>query len=127
MSVVKVGISGSRTIKDREFVFQQLDWYLSRLKRDYELILLHGGAIGFDRIAESWAKKNKVKTEIYLPNYEKYGKGAPLKRNQTIVDNSDYFIAIQQNNSRGTQDAIDKAIRRGLPIKIIKYENNKNN
>jgi hypothetical protein len=120
MSVVRVGVSGSRTIKDREFVFQQLDWYLSRLKMDYELILLHGGAKGFDSLCESWAKKNKIKTEIYLPDYNKYNKGAPLKRNETIVNNSDYFIAMQQNDSKGTQDAINKAIKRGLPIKIIK-------
>jgi hypothetical protein len=121
MSVVRVGVSGSRTIKDREFVFQQLDWYLSRLKMDYELILLHGGAKGFDSLCESWAKKNKIKTEIYLPQYDLHPpKLAPILRNETIVNNSDYFIAIQQNDSKGTQDAINKAIKRGLPIKIIK-------
>ncbi len=119
---IKVGISGSRTIINREFIFKQLDWYLSNLKMDNEIILVHGGAKGVDSIAESWAKKNKIKTEIYLPDYDKYGKAAPIKRNQTIVDNSDYFIAIQLENSRGTQDAINKAIGRGLPIKIIKYE-----
>jgi hypothetical protein len=44
---------------------------------------------------------------------------APILRNQTIVDNSNYFIAMQQNKSRGTQDAINKAVKRGIPIKII--------
>lgn len=118
MSVVRVGISGSRTIKDKEFVFQQLDWYLSNLKRDYEVILVHG----VDKLCEKWAQEKKIKTEIYLPEYDKYPpKQAPILRNQTIVDNSDYFIAIQAENSKGTQDAINRAINRGLPIKIIKF------
>jgi len=121
MFVIRVGVSGSRTITDKDFVFHQLDFYLSRLLKDNEVIIVHGGAKGFDSLCEDWAKKNKIKTEIYLPQYDLHpSKLAPILRNQIIVDNSDYFIAMQKDNSKGTQDAINKAVKRGLPIKIIK-------
>lgn len=120
-NIIRIGVSGSRTIQNKDFVFQQLDYYLSRLIKYNECIIIHGGAKGFDSICEKYAQKREIKTEIYLPEYDKYPpKIAPILRNQTIVDNSDYFIAIQQDNSKGTQDAINKAIKRGLPIKIIK-------
>jgi len=44
MKQVRVAVVGSRTIKDKEFVFQQLDYYLSRLIKDYEVIIVSGGA-----------------------------------------------------------------------------------
>jgi hypothetical protein len=120
MRTVRIGVSGSRTITDKDFVFQQLDFYLSRLLKDNECIIVHGGAKGFDSLCELWAQEKGIKTEIYLPDYKNNNpKVAPILRNQTIVDNSDYFIAMQQYNSRGTQNAINKAIKRGLPIKII--------
>lgn len=43
-------------------------------------------------------------------------------RNQEIVNASDELIAFQINNSLGTQDAIDKAKAKGIPVEIYSYE-----
>lgn len=42
-------------------------------------------------------------------------------RNQTIVENSDEIQGFQINESRGTQDTLDKAERAGKPIHVKKY------
>lgn len=44
------------------------------------------------------------------------------QRNQAVVDASDELIAFQVNNSRGIQDAIDKAKVKGIPVTIYSYK-----
>ena len=43
----------------------------------------------------------------YLPEYEKYGKAAPLKRNITIIESVDLVLAFWDGVSRGTKCVID--------------------
>lgn len=45
-----------------------------------------------------------------------------LERNSEIVNESDYLIAIQEDESRGTQNSIDKAKKKNIPIIIVRYE-----
>ena len=118
---VKVGVIGSRSITSSEYVFSVLDFYLSRLLEENEVVIVSGGAIGIDRLGAQWAELRKLKTEIYLPDYKQYGKSATFLRNQQIIDNSDYLIAIT-TGSNGTADSIKRAVKKNIPIKIIKYE-----
>mgnify|MGYP003610618121 CR=1 FL=1 len=118
---VRVGIVGSRSITFSEYVFSVLDFYLSRLLEENEVVIISGGAIGIDKLAEDFAEERKLKTEIYLPDYKQYGKSATFIRNQQIIDNSDYLIAIT-TGSNGTADSIKRAKKKNIPIKIIKYE-----
>ena len=118
---VKVGIVGSRSITSSEYVFSVLDFYLSRLLEENEVVIVSGGAVGIDSLGAQWAELRKLKTEIYLPDYKQYGKSATFLRNQQIIDNSDYLIAIT-TGSNGTADSIKRAVKKNIPIKIIKYD-----
>ena len=118
---VKVGIVGSRSITSSEYVFSVLDFYLSRLLEENEVVIVSGSAIGIDSLGAQWAELRKLKTEIYLPDYKQYGKSATFLRNQQIIDNSDYLIAIT-TGSNGTADSIKRAVKKNIPIKIVQYE-----
>ena len=118
---VKVGIVGSRSIDSEEYVFSVLDFYLARVLEENEVVIVSGGAIGIDRLGAQWAEQRKLKTEIFLPDYKQHGKSATFIRNQQIVDNSDYLIAIT-TGSNGTADSIKRAVKKNIPIKIIKYD-----
>lgn len=118
---VKVGIVGSRSITSSEYVFSVLDFYLSRLLEEKEVVVVSGGAVGIDSLGAQWAGLRNLKTEIYLPDYKQYGKSATFIRNQQIIDNSDYLIAIT-TGSNGTADSIKRAVKKNIPIKIIKYD-----
>ena len=119
MSIVKIATVGSRSITDVEFVFSVLNFYLSRLLKEYECFIVSGGAVEVDSIATKFAEKRKLRTEIYLPDWELHGKKAGFLRNQQIVDNADYLIAIT-TGSNGTADTIKRAQKKGIPIKIVK-------
>ena len=122
--IVHCGIVGSRSITSSEYVFSVLDFYLSRLLEENEVVVVSGDQKkGVDGYAKSYAEGRGLKYIGFPPRYDLYHvKRAPLERNTEIVNESDYLIAIQENNSRGTQDSIDKAKKKNIPIKIIKYE-----
>jgi hypothetical protein len=42
-------------------------------------------------------------------------------RNQDVVDAADELLAFQVNASRGTQDTVDKARLKGIPVAVITY------
>jgi hypothetical protein len=46
-----------------------------------------------------------------LPDYLRYGRGAPLQRNSLIVKSADWVLAFVTATSKGTWDTIQKAER----------------
>ena len=68
--------------------------------------IVSGGAIGIDRCAAAYARQNGLKLTEFLPEYDLYGKFAPIKRNYTIVDYADRVIAFWDGQSRGTLSVI---------------------
>ena len=81
--------------------------------------IVSGGAIGADSYAREFAKQRGLKLIEYLPDYEKYGRLAPLERNKLIIDNCDSVLAFWDGKSRGTQYTLDYAKVKNKPIKIV--------
>lgn len=83
--------------------------------------VVHGGAIGVDTLAEQWAKNNNIESIIFSPNYEVYGKRAPLVRDKEMVEYADYVIAFWDGQSHNTKYIIDycKDIGRKCIVHLI--------
>lgn len=84
--------------------------------------LVSGGARGIDTLAEQWADRNNIPKLIIKPDYDKYGRSAPIRRNRTIVDTADFILAIWDGKSRGTKFTIDYAKERGIPVQVVLFE-----
>lgn len=116
---MKVAIIGSRKI---------LDSYYSTLC-SYVPIgaseIISGGAQGADALAARYAAENNLFMVIIAPNYQKYGRRAPLMRNQHIIERADYVLAMWDGHSRGTAQAIDACIRSYVPVRIIMCSRNR--
>lgn len=106
---MKVAIIGSRSINNADVG--------KRIPPDTTLII-SGGAVGIDTLAEKYADKKGIEKMIIYPNYELYGKSAPLIRNKLIVDNADLVIAFWDGQSSGTAFTISYAKRRGVPCEV---------
>ena len=81
--------------------------------------IVSGGAKGVDTSAAEYAKAHGLKLTVFLPDYDKYGKRAPLVRNVSIVDYADKVLAYWDGKSRGTAFVIDYAKKSKKPCKII--------
>jgi hypothetical protein len=87
----------------------------------HNALWVHGGAIGFDTQVERYAEAHSIKTKIIRPNYEKYGKQAPLLRNHEILKGADLLVACYDGRSGGgTLYTIRLAKSMNIPIRYTK-------
>ena len=81
--------------------------------------IVSGGARGIDSLAAEYAQEHGIKLTEFLPDYARYGRAAPIKRNELIAEYADGGIAFWDGRSRGTQSTINFFQKRRKPIKII--------
>lgn len=81
--------------------------------------LISGGAKGIDTKVREFAIEHGIQILEILPDYDLFGKNAPLIRNDTIIKLSDLVVALWDGKSRGTQYVISKCI--DLNKKLIVY------
>lgn len=120
MSKMKIGIIGSRSFKNYDL--------LSSVMKQYELkigTVVSGGARGADSLGERWAKEHNKRTLIFIPEWDKYGKGAGYIRNKDIVKNSDGIIAFWDGESKGTQHSFKLCKEMNVPLKVVKFDDPK--
>lgn len=113
MIFIKILIAGSRSIK--EFDLSE------HIPKEVELII-SGGAEGIDRVAEKYADKQRISKLILHPRYDKYGKAAPIKRNEAMVEIADVVLLIWDGNSRGTMHTLEYARKKGKTVNLITVE-----
>lgn len=93
---MKLAIIGSRKLK-----IDDISKYLPYSAEEISEIV-SGGAFGVDRSAGEYAKRNKIKLTEFLPDYKRYGRAAPIKRNELIASYADEAVAIWDGKSKGT-------------------------
>ncbi len=108
---MKILIAGSRSIKE---------FNLSEHIPEKTELIISGGASGIDAIAEKYADQNRISKLILRPRYDLFGKAAPLKRNEIMVDIADEVLIIWDGKSKGTKYTAEYAEKKGKPVTIIK-------
>ena len=106
---MKIAIVGSREIDHVD---------LSEFVTDGDEIV-SGGAVGVDRCAAEYAREHGLKLTEFLPQYQLYGRGAPIRRNRQIVEYADKVIAFWDGCSRGTLSTIQFAQKAGKPYEVV--------
>ena len=106
---MKVAVIGSRGL-----TIDNLEKYLPRETTE----IISGGAKGIDTCAREYAVSHGIKLTEFLPEYEKYGKNAPLKRNITIIETADVVLAFWDGKSRGTKFVIEKCREVGKTVRV---------
>ena len=100
---MKVAVIGSRNLQV---------WDLENYLPEGTTEIVSGGARGIDTCARRYALAHGLKLTEFLPEYHKYGRGAPLRRNLQIIDYADTV-----GDTRGSALYFDEqgALREGLP------------
>ena len=110
---MKLLIAGSRSIKDFDLS--------EHVPKDVGLII-SVGADGVDTVAEKYADKNRISKLILRPEDGKYGKAAPLKRNEAMVDIADAVLIIWDGKSHGAMHTAKYAQSKNKPTIIVTVE-----
>ena len=80
--------------------------------------LISGGARGVDSAVRRYAVAEGIPLTEILPEYARYGRGAPLRRNEAIVARADLVVALWDGSSRGTAHVIDLCRRLKKPVEV---------
>ncbi len=110
---MRIAVIGSRSVDER--FYEQLCALVPRGASE----IVSGGASGADALGKRYALENELKYTEFLPDYKKFGRSAPLKRNQAIVEYSDYVIALWDGRSRGTANAINACIKFYTEVRVV--------
>lgn len=112
-NTIKLAVIGSRDFADK----RKMDEVLSAWP-DVSLII-SGGAIGADRMAERWAKAHCIQTQIFYPDHKRY-RHPYHHRNRLIAEACDHLIAFWNGHSTGTKYTIDYARAIGKPVTVYR-------
>lgn len=82
-------------------------------------LIISGGATGIDTIAEQYADRKKISKLILRPRYDLYGKAAPIRRNEAMVDIADRVLVIWDGVSRGTKYTAEYAKKKNKSVTVI--------
>lgn len=108
---MKLLIVGSRDIKEfnlEPYVEKTVDTIIS------------GGAAGVDSLAEWYADSRRLSKYILRPRYDLFGRAAPLKRNEQMVDMADAVLVIWNGRSKGSEYTIKYAERKNKKLVVVK-------
>ena len=116
----KIAIIGSRDFSDKRLVID----YVNNLSEDTEVVT--GGARGVDTWAEETARLRGLSVQVFLPYFKRpghkyfgrYAKWHFFARNDEIIDYCDRVIAFWDGKSKGTNDVIKKAQKKGKEVEI---------
>ncbi len=111
---MRVAIVGSRNL-----VVNNLGKYIPNDVTE----IVSGGAVGIDRCAREFARSNNIKLVEFLPEYSKFGRSAPLKRNLQIINYCDCIIAFWDGKSRGTNFTIENALKKKKKVTVLINKN----
>ena len=122
---MKVAVIGSRTFKDLDLLSRVLDKLPDYIPNYSKIdLIISGGATGADKLAEQYSLTNKIPAKIFLPDYIRFGRGAPLKRNIQIVELADVIVAFWNGESTGTAHAIKEGLSRDKLVVVVDPDGN---
>ena len=88
-------------------------------RRIMDMGLTKGTSVYVRKVARQAAETLGIPLTEYLPDYETYGRRAPLVRNSQIIAEADLVLAFWDMSSHGTAHTITECIRRRIPVKVI--------
>ena len=110
-----VAIAGGKQVTDVAAVIARLD----KAKAKYaDIILVHGGGPGIERIAAQWAERNGVHQVVCKPDWNAHGRAAPFRRNDELLNLLPKGV-IAFPGSGITDNLVDKAVALGIPVQRV--------
>ncbi len=110
-----VAVAGGKEATDAGKIIGQLD----KLKAKYaDVVLVHGGGPGAEKIAAGWAERNGVHQIVCKPDWDAHGRAAPFRRNDELLSLLPKGV-IAFPGSGITDNLVDKARTLGIPVQRV--------
>ena len=92
---------------------------LDKAREKYaDMVLVHGGGPGVEKIAAGWAERNGVHQIVCKPDWDRHGRAAPFRRNDELLNLLPKGV-IAFPGSGITENLVDKARQLGIPVQRV--------
>lgn len=122
---MKLIIAGGRDFNDYTLLQSKLDHLLQNIPTD-SIEIVSGGARGADSLGERYANERGIKIKQFIPEWKNpdgtMNRAAGHIRNRKMGDYADTLVAFWDGQSKGTKGMIDYAIKKGLNVRVVRYE-----
>ena len=122
MENFKVIIAGSRGFSNYKLLKEKCNEYLREKRKEYNIIIISGGARGADTLGEKYAQDEGFSLEVFLANWNKFGKSAGFRRNEQMAEVADALIAFWDGKSNGTKHMIEIMENKKVLVRVVNYE-----
>ena len=107
-----VAIAGGKDVQDPAAVIAKLDQTRAKYA---DMVLVHGGGPGVERIAARWAERNGIDQVVCKPDWDRHGRAAPFRRNEELLQLLPKGL-IAFPGSGITENLVDRARQLGIPV-----------
>ncbi len=107
-----VAVTGGKDVADPAAVIARLDTAKAKCA---DIVLVHGGGPGVERIAARWAERNGVHQVVCKPDWNAHGRAAPFRRNEELLNLLPKGV-IAFPGSGITDNLVDRARQLGIPV-----------
>ena len=110
-----VAVAGSGDVEDAGPIHFALD----RVRAKYpDMVLVHGGGPGAEKIAARWAEARGVHQVVCKPDWNAHGRAAPFRRNDQLLRLLPKGV-VGFPGSGISENLLDKAIQLGIPVQRV--------
>ena len=110
-----VAVAGGKEANDAGKIIAHLD----KVKAKYaDVVLVHGGGPGAEKIAAGWAERNGVHQVVCKPDWGAHGRAAPFRRNDELLSLLPKGV-VAFPGSGITDNLVDKAKTLGIPVQKV--------
>ena len=109
----RILICGGRDYTDYEALSAWLDQFSGETPIT---VVIHGGALGADSMAERWAQTRGVAVLRFDADWQKHGRAAGPIRNKQMLDEGKPDLVLAFPGGRGTANMIEQSKARGVPV-----------
>ena len=111
-----VAVAGSGDVEDAGPIHFALD----RVRAKYpDMVLVHGGGPGAEKIAARWAEARGVHQVVCKPDWNAHGRAAPFRRNDQLLRLLPKGV-IGFPGSGISENLLDKAVQLGIPVQRVR-------
>ena len=107
-----VAIAGGKDIANPAAVIAKLDQTRAKYA---DIVLVHGGGPGVEKIAARWAERNGIDQVVCKPDWDRHGRAAPFRRNEELLQLLPKGV-IAFPGSGITENLVDRARQLGIPV-----------
>jgi hypothetical protein len=122
MSPLRILVTGSRHWTNRHVIAEAIKKAVADSGRtidDEDVIVVHGGAPGADKIADSVAFRLAYQVEAHPADWETHGAAAgPIRNAEMVALGADVCLAFPIGPSRGTRGCMALAEKAGIPVVV---------